>query len=64
MTARSMLPDRPPPRVRHGWRCLAAGPYRDKERELADGRVLTVTVCQSCAGDDALDRVRRDRDAT
>jgi hypothetical protein len=25
MTVRSMLPDSPPPRVRHGWHCLAAG---------------------------------------
>jgi hypothetical protein len=58
MTARSMLPDHPPPRVRHGWRCLAAGPYHDEDRELANGRVLTVTVCASCGGSDVLKRVR------
>ena len=59
MTAASMLPDKPPPRVRHGWRCLAAGPYHDEPRELSDGRVLTVTVCESCQGSDVLDRIRR-----
>jgi hypothetical protein len=64
MTARSMLPDHPPPRVRHGWRCLARGPYRDEERELSDGRVLTVTVCESCGGDDLTDRLRDERRST
>jgi hypothetical protein len=58
MTATSMLPDTPSPRVKHGWRCLAAGPFHDEERELADGRVLTVTVCESCGGSDVLERVR------
>lgn len=44
MTAASMLPDTPPPRVNHGWRCLAAGPYRDEQHELANGQTIVVTV--------------------
>ena len=59
MTAASMLPDKPPPRVRHGWRCLAAGPYRDEARTLSNGHALVVTVCESCQGSDVLDRIRR-----
>jgi hypothetical protein len=64
MTARSMLPDTPPPRVRHGWRCLAAGPYHDEDRELPDREPLVVTVCESCGGDDLVDRLRAEREAT
>jgi hypothetical protein len=64
MTAASMLPDTPPPRVKHGWRCLAAGPYRDEQHELANGQKIVVTVCTSCGGSDVTDRARAEREAT
>jgi len=64
MIARSMLPDHPSPRVRHGWRCLARGPYREELRELPDREPLTVTVCESCNGDDLTDRLRDERRST
>jgi hypothetical protein len=59
MTAASMLPDTPPPRVKHGWRCKAAGPYRNEEHELSNGQTVVVTVCESCRGSDVTDRIRR-----
>jgi len=64
MTAASMLPDTPPPRVKHGWRCLAVGPYRDEQHALGNGQTIVVTVCTSCGGSDVTDRAGAEREAT
>jgi hypothetical protein len=61
MTAASMLPDKPPSRVRHSWRCLTAGPYHDEERELPNGQTLVVTVCDQCNGSDLEHRIRTEQ---
>jgi hypothetical protein len=49
--------DHPAPRIKHSWRCLAAGPYREETRETTNGS-LSVLVCVSCGGSDLADRVR------
>jgi hypothetical protein len=61
---KSMLPDSAPPRIRHSWRCTRAGGLLDEERELPDGRVLTVTVCASCGGSDIEHRLRVEREGS
>jgi hypothetical protein len=58
MTAKSMLPDRPPSRVKHSWRCVHRGPLLETVKTDATGRAHVCHQCVECGGDDLVDRVR------
>jgi len=57
MTATSMLPDKPPSRVRHSWRCVKRGPLVETVRTDPTGRARVVEQCQECGHDDLAERV-------
>src|SRR5215204_1151692 len=61
MTAQSMLPERPPPLLRHGWRCVKRGPLLETVRRLPTGEAAC--SLRSATGDHALElhRPRRRR---
>jgi hypothetical protein len=59
--AQSMLPDRPPSRVRHSWRCVRRGPLLETVRRLPTGEAVVVEQCAECHGDDLADRLRRQK---
>jgi hypothetical protein len=61
MTATSMQGDRPPSRVRHGWRCVKRGPLFETVRTDATGRARVVEQCQECGHDDMTERIRAER---
>jgi hypothetical protein len=58
MTARSMLPDKPPPKVRNSWRCVRRGPLVEVVRRLPSGDALVVLRCVECDATDLAERVR------
>jgi hypothetical protein len=60
MTAASMLPDKPPSKVRHSW----SAPLAETVRRLPTGEAVVVEQCAECQGDDLAERVRArdDRD--
>jgi hypothetical protein len=64
MTSTSMLPDKPPSRVRHTWRCVKRGPLLETVKTDASGRAHVVEQCVECGGDDLAERVRAEREAT
>jgi hypothetical protein len=64
MTATTMQGDRPPSKVRHGWRCAKRGPLVEAIRRDSTGRAHVVEECAECGGSDLLDRLRAERDAT
>jgi hypothetical protein len=64
MTATSMLPDKPPSRVRHSWRCAKHGPLLETVKTDATGRAHVVEQCVECGGTDLTERLRTERDAT
>jgi hypothetical protein len=64
MTARSMLPDRPPSRVRHSWRCVRRGPLVETVKQDAAGHGHVVEQCQECGAHDLLDRIRTEHEPT
>jgi hypothetical protein len=64
MTARSMLPDKPPSRVRHSWRCVKRGPLLETVRRLPTGEAVVVEQCGECQGSDLADRLRERGEAT
>ena len=64
MTARSMLPDKPPSKVRHRWRCVKRGPLLETVRRLPTGEAVVVEQCDECQGSDLADRLRERGEAT
>jgi hypothetical protein len=64
MTATSMQGNRPPSKVRHGWRCLRRGPLVETIRRDVTGRAHAVEECVECGGTDLAERLRAEREAT
>jgi hypothetical protein len=62
MTATSMLPDKPPSRVRHGWRCVKRGPLLETVRRLPTGEAVVVEQCGECQGTDLEHRLSAERE--
>ena len=58
MIAASMLPDKPPSRVRHSWRCVHRGPVVETIKRDVTGRAHVVEQCQECGHDDLEHRLR------
>ena len=52
MTAKSMLPDKPPSKVQRTWRCVKRGPLLETVKHDATGRAHVVEQCAECGGDD------------
>ena len=64
MTPAPWQGNRPPSRVRHGWRCVKRGPLLETVKTDATGRAHVVEMCVECGHDDLVDRVRTEREAT
>jgi hypothetical protein len=67
MTARSMLPEKPPSKVRHSWRCVPRGPTTEVVTTDATGRARVVEQCRTCGGTDIEEhrlRVEREEQST
>ena len=64
MTATSMLPDKPPSRVRHSWRCVKRGPLLESTRRDDNGVARVVERCAECGHDDLADRLSDERRST
>jgi hypothetical protein len=54
--------DRPPDRIRHGWRCTRTGARVETVRRLPFGEALVVLRCVECEADDLVERLRAERE--
>ena len=62
MTAASMLPDKPPSRVRHSWRCTRRGPVLKTVRTDPIGQARVCEQCVECGGSDLEHRLSAERE--